>query len=171
MGISHKQVLPPQPRKLALLAASIHLGEGRGLLVSDLIKLGLGKDNARKKMYDSMANGLFAPDKIRIGHEKQYFLPNYKYVIDSKRRLKEQHADDSLIHKDLILQLLIALSNKKYTYHNIRLETSLNYLEEYNLFKWGILVHVTNKRLLPLNLNQGVFAVLLSRQLEQLAYR
>ena len=34
----HNQKLPTPARKLALLAASIHLGEGRGILVSDLEK-------------------------------------------------------------------------------------------------------------------------------------
>ena len=30
------------------------------------------------------------------------------------------------------------LSNKDYTYHNIHLETTLNYKEDYDLFKWNI---------------------------------
>jgi hypothetical protein len=41
----HKQTLTPPARELALLAASLHLCEGRRILVSDLTKLGIEKDN------------------------------------------------------------------------------------------------------------------------------
>jgi hypothetical protein len=134
----HHQVLPNNVRKLALLAASIHLGEGRGILVSDLEKLGLSKDNAERKLYISKTKGLLVPHDIRIGKQKQYFLSNYKYMIDSRAKIKKQHFDESLLNQDLILQLLIALSNRKYTYHHIHLETYLNYIKDYNLFKWDI---------------------------------
>ena len=134
----HRRTLPPPARELALLAASIHLGEGRGILVSDLKKLGLEKDNAERKLYLSKINGLLVPHDKRIGKQKQYFLANYKYVIDKKEQEKEKYVSSVLSDRDIIVQLLRALSNKKYQYHHIHLETSLNYKDDYDLFKWDI---------------------------------
>ncbi len=134
----HKQILPPPARELALLAASIHLGEGRGILVSDLKRLGLEKDNAERKLYLSKVNGLLVPHDKRIGKQKQYFLTNYKSCIDKKEQQEKFGIDETLWDKDIIIQLIRTLSNEKYQYHHIHMETSLNYKDDYDLFKWNI---------------------------------
>ncbi len=124
-------------RKLALLAASLHLYEGRGITVSDLQRLGLEKDNAEMKLYLSKKNNLLIPhESLKIGKQKQYFLSNYKHIIDAKSK----HDKDVEINleDDLLLHLLKILSCKKYNYHHIHLETSLNYKDDYNSINWNI---------------------------------
>ena len=100
--------------------------------------MGLERDNAERKLYLSKVHGLLVPHHIRIGKQKQYFLANYKYIIDKKEQEKEKYAVDVLWDKDIVVQLLRSLSNKKYQYHHIHLETSLNYKDDYDLFKWKI---------------------------------
>ncbi len=125
-------------RELALLAASLHLYEGRGITVSDLQRLGLEKDNAEMKLYLSKKNSLLIPHQtLKTGKQKQYFLSNYKHMIDAKAK---QNNKDTEINPDddLLLQLLKILSCKKNEYHHIHLETSLNYKDDYKSINWDI---------------------------------
>ncbi len=51
----HRDIkLPPRIREIALLAASLHTLEKRGITVSDLVRSGDNKDNAEKKIQDAM---------------------------------------------------------------------------------------------------------------------
>ncbi len=133
--------LPPQARHILLLAASLHRLDGKGITVGYLEKLGFRKDNAEKQLQDSRRNGLLIPGDIRNGRQKQYYLSNYKYILDevAKRKNKDEYkdilADDD---KDITLQLLQLLSNRKYTYHNIHLETNLCYGDDYEILEWNI---------------------------------
>ena len=132
--------LTRRARKLALLAASLHLYEGRGITVNDLMKLRMGKDNAEMKLYLSKKNDLLIPhETLKIGKQKQYFLSNYKYIIDIKEKQKARDKDKEIIpDDDLILQLIRIISCSKYKIHDIHLETNLNYKEDYESIPWNI---------------------------------
>jgi hypothetical protein len=132
-----RRKLPPQAREILLLTASLHINEGRGITVMDLQRLGFEKDNAEKKLYDGKKNGLLIPGDKRKGHKKQYYLSNYKYIIDAKHTEikpdKEIRPDD-----DLLVQLIRILSNRKYVYHHIHINTELCYIKDYDILKWRI---------------------------------
>ncbi len=59
--------LPPQARHILLLAASLHIREGRGLTVDDFQGIGFRKDNAEKKIQDARRNGLL----VTLGKEEK----------------------------------------------------------------------------------------------------
>jgi hypothetical protein len=131
--------LSPQARQILLFTASLHIREGRGLTVEDLEKLGFGKHNAEKIIQDARRNGLLIPGDTKKGKQKQYYLSNYKYKIDDgAKRRKDKHKEIFPVDKDITLQLLQLLSNRKYIYHNIHLETNLCYNEDYNHIEWNI---------------------------------
>jgi len=129
------RILKRKIREVALLAASLHLYEARGITVQDLTKLGDQKDNAERKIYLCKENGLFIPhETLKIGKQSQYFLSNYKYIIDQKDREDIEIQPD----KDLILLLFRTLSSRKYNAHDIHMQTILNYKDDYNLIPWNI---------------------------------
>jgi hypothetical protein len=81
---------------------------------------------------------LLIPGETRNGKQKQYYLSNYKYKIDERaKRRKDKHKEIFPVDKDITLQLLQLLSNKKYIYHNIHLETNLCYGDDYELLEWN----------------------------------
>ncbi len=147
----HMNKLPPQARQILLFAASLHIKEGRGLTVGDLQGLRYKKDNAEKKIQDARRNGLLLPGEIRDGKQKQYYLSNYKHIIDKK--LKKNKYKEIDVDKDITLQLLRLLSNKNYTYHNIHLATALNYKEDYDLLKWRIPSSHNKQKVMTFKLN------------------
>ena len=134
-----RKSLPPQAREILLLAASIHLREGKGLTVKHLQRSGFEKDNAEKVIQDARRNGLLVPGERREGKQKQYYEANYKHKIDAKSSNKRSKDALVPIDKDIVFHLLRLLSNRKYVYHNIHLETSLNYVkEDYKSINWYI---------------------------------
>ncbi len=64
-------------------------------------------------------------------------MSNYKHIID-KRIKRDVSNTQTSIDDDIIIKLLQLLSNRNYSYHNIHLETSLNYNDDYDLLKWNI---------------------------------
>ncbi len=96
---------------------------------------GLERDNAERKLQIAKNSGLLIPNEIlKSGNQKQYFLSNYKHVIDAKSR---DNKDTEIIpDDDITLRLLRVLSDKKYVYHHIHLETNLNYVKDYHLIDW-----------------------------------
>ena len=127
--------LKGKAREVALFAASLHLFEERGITVGDLTRLGDETDNAERKIYLCKEAGLLLPhETLKIGKQSQYFLSNYKYIIDEKGREDTEIQPDN----DLILQLLQIISNRKYHSHDIHIQTILNYKEDYNLIPWNI---------------------------------
>ncbi len=120
-----------------MLAASLHIFENRGITVSDLENLGNNKHNAEKKINDARRSGLIVPHPtIKLGKQKQYFLSNYIYKVNEATNNNKKNTD--ILPTDISLLLVRELSDLKYVYHNIRLETSLNFKEDYNLLKWNI---------------------------------
>lgn len=116
-----------QTREILTLTASLHIREGKGLTVGDLQKLGFEKNNAEGIIYRAMTSGLLIPGDERKGIQKQYYLSNYKHIIDKRaRRKKGGHTNKDVLpsDKDIVLLLLRLLSNREYVYHNIHLETS-----------------------------------------------
>jgi hypothetical protein len=136
--VTHTRIrLTPKIRELALLAASIHILEYRGIIVNDLKKLGISNDNAEKKLQDALRLGLLVPHQsIRIGKQKQYFLSNYMHIADERNN--ERDNDAEILPNDVSLLLARELSDMEYVYHNIHLETALSYKEDYDLLKWHI---------------------------------
>lgn len=128
--------LPPQARQILLLAASLHI-EGRGLTIGDLQAIGFKKDNAEKKIQDARRNGFLVPGEKRKGKQKQYYLSNYKHILDRGIKRDVSNTQTS-IDDDIVIKLLQLLSNRNYSYHNIHIETSLNYKDDYELFRWQI---------------------------------
>ncbi len=150
--------LPPQARHILHLAASRHIKEGKGITVEDLEKLGFRKDNAEKKIFDAKKDGLLIPGNIRKGKQKQYYLSNYKYIIDErdKRKNKDEYKDiTAAADKDITLQLLQLLSNRKYTYHNIHLETNLCYDDDYELLEWDVQSSYNKQKVMAFNLESN----------------
>lgn len=68
--------LPPQARYNLLLAASLHILEGKDITMGYLEKLGFRKNNAEKKIFDAKKNGLLIPGETMNGKHKQYYLSN-----------------------------------------------------------------------------------------------
>jgi hypothetical protein len=59
-----------------------------------LEKLGFRKNNAEKKIFDAKKNGLLIPGETRKGKQKQYYLSNYKYIIEEGAKgRKEKHKE------------------------------------------------------------------------------
>ncbi len=135
-----RRCLPPQARHILLLAASLHIREGKGITVGDLEKLGFRKHNAEKQLQDARRNGLLVPGEIREGKQKQYYLSNYKYVVDERAKRRDNNKDitAAAAEKDITLKLAQVLSNRKYTYHNIHLETNLCHDDDYESLGWNI---------------------------------
>jgi hypothetical protein len=132
----HKKKLSPRFRKIALLAANINVVKGKGITVQDLVKRGFGKDNAEKLLNKSTKLDLMVPLDTKLGKQYQYVLTNYQCVVDSKAKEKNE---EEILPYDISLLLARELSGMKYVYHNIRLETTLNYKEEdYKSIKWHI---------------------------------
>jgi hypothetical protein len=133
-----RRKLPPQARHILLLAASLHILEGVGITVRYLEKMGFKKHNAEKVLQDARRNGFLIPGKSRDGKQKQYYLSNYKYIINERSKDKDKYGDVPVSDKDITLRLLRVLSNRKYTYHNIHLETNLCYDSDYESLGWSI---------------------------------
>ena len=108
----------------------------------------------RKQLQDARRNGLLIPGEIRNGKQKQYYLSNYKYIIDERNKRKKEKDKDILADddKDITLQLLQLLSNRKYTYHNIHLETNLCYDDDYELLGWDIPSSYNKQKVIAFNL-------------------
>lgn len=84
--------MPPKARHILLLAASLHIHEGRWLTAGDLQDTGLKQDNAEKKIQDARRNGLLLPGNIWKGRQKQYYLSNYNHILDKKiNKTKGRH--------------------------------------------------------------------------------
>jgi len=127
--------LKGKAKEVALLAASLHLYDGRGITVKDLTRLGDERDNAERKTYLCKEAGLLVPhETLKIGKQTRYFLSNYKYIIDKRNRENIEIQPD----KDLILQLLRIVSCRRYQSHDIHLQTILNYKDDYKLIPWNI---------------------------------
>jgi len=135
---------PPQARHILKLAASLHISEGKGLTVGKLQELRFKKDNAEKIIQDARRQGLLIPGIKRKGKQKQYYLSNYKHVIDERAKKNFKYKELLLpVDRDFIIKLLQILSSRKYVYHNIHLETYLTYVkEDYDSIKW----YVASKR-------------------------
>jgi hypothetical protein len=150
--------LQPQARHILHMAASRHILEGKGITVGYLEKLGFRKDNTEKIIQDARRNGLLIPGDIRNGKQKQYYLSNYKYIIDdtARRKNKDEYKDitaaAAAADKDITLQLLQLLSNRKYTYHNIHLETNLCYDDDYDMLKWNVPSSHNKQKVMAFNL-------------------
>ncbi len=131
-----KKKLQPQLRAVILLTATINLGKGIGITVDDLEKNGFGKDNAEKTLRELKRAGYLAELDRRIGHMKQYAMPNYTHVIEAKRKEKEER--DEILPNDVSLILARETSKIGDGYHNIGLETALNYNVDYDALRWQI---------------------------------
>ena len=120
-----------------MLAASLHILEKRGITVSDLVRSGDNKDNAEKKIQDARHSGLLVPHQtIKSGKQKQYFLSNYIHLVNESANNNKDNAE--VLPTDVTLLLAHELSNMKYVYHNIHLETALNFKKDYDLLRWSI---------------------------------
>lgn len=132
-----KKKFSKQERNILLLAASLHLINWKGITVGDLIQHGYNRDNAEKMLSNGKKSGILIPSDKRIGKQIQYFLSNYKYVVD--KRLKnpdETTCEDA--NNDVISILLKELTDQQYIFHRIELSTSLNHLEDYIEFNWPV---------------------------------
>jgi hypothetical protein len=121
---------------VAILTATLNLYHNRGITVSDLVRLGYGKDYAEKLLQDGKRAGLLVPSEDRIGKQKQYFMSNYKYVLDKKGKESKRQ---EILPNDISLLLARELSKREYVYHHIGLETILLHKGDYELFGGRIL--------------------------------
>src|SRR6185503_6807936 len=81
---ANNKKLPSIFRKIARLAASIHLTYQRGITVSDLVAGGIGLDNAQKQLPQAVDIGLLLRLGDRIGKQYQYVLSNYVHNLNPK---------------------------------------------------------------------------------------
>lgn len=88
-------------------------------------------------MQDGKNNRLLIPGKIRIDKQKQYYLLNYKCILDTRAR-KKQKDEPVSVDADITIHLLQRLSNRNYIYHNMYLETNLIYETDYDSICWSI---------------------------------
>jgi hypothetical protein len=130
----------PQARHVLKLTASLNIREGKGLTVGKLQELGFKKDNAEKIIQDAKRQGLLIAGKKRNGKQKQYYLSNYKHIIDERAKKNYKYKELLLpVDRDIVIRLLQILSSRKYVYHNIHLETSLFHIkEDYDSIKWRV---------------------------------
>jgi hypothetical protein len=156
--INHPDIkLSKKARKIASISASLHIHEKRGITVKDLRKLGMNKDSAERRLQLTKDKGLFIPHEVRIGKQKQYILSNYKYILDShinKKKKSDYEITPAMLDKDLIVQLLRALSSRKYTFHHIHMQTNLLYKEDYDRIKWKIPSTANNQKVSTFKLTQ-----------------
>ncbi len=83
-------------------------------------------------------SGLLVPHPtIKSGKQKQYFLSNYIHLVNESAN-NNNKKNVEVLPTDVSLLLARELSNMKYVYHNIHLETALNFKEDYDLLRWGI---------------------------------
>lgn len=128
--------LPPRIRKALLGIASINIREHRGATVLDLENSGVNKHNAEKILSEVKKLGLVNVCEKRAAKMYQYVLSNYSGIIESKVEIKNKK--QPILPNNICLLLAQELSHRNYVYHNIGLETRLNYKEDYDLIKWNI---------------------------------
>jgi hypothetical protein len=133
----HKIQLSPKYRKIALHAAEINIVEGRGITVKDLVEKGFSKHNAEKLLPKAVEIGLLMLLDKRRGKQLQYAMANCIHVIMSKEDEGKKN-DEEILPYDVSLILARELSSMKYVYHNIHLETTLTYREDYSLINWPV---------------------------------
>jgi hypothetical protein len=137
-------------RKIARLAASIHIIHQRGITVSDLVDNGFGKDYAEKLLPQSVGIGLLVRLEDRIGKQYQYVLSNYVHNLNPKD--VDVKNNEEILPSDATLILAHELSGMKYAYHNIHLITTLNYKEDYHALNWVIPSKVNKQKVKSFNL-------------------
>ncbi len=125
----------PKRRKVLLLTGSLNLGRGIGMTVKELEKRGFGKDHAEKMLRDLRDSGFLSELDKRVGHMKQYALPNCMHLVEAKTNGKEK---EEILPNDFTLLIANRLSLMEDGYHNIHMETFLNYREDYDLLGWPV---------------------------------
>ncbi len=134
--------LSKKPRQVMLLAAAINLGKGIGITVKHLQSHGFGEAYAEKLLRELSGADFLAEMDKRSGHMKQYCLPNYLHVLLTKAN----NPKEEILPNDITLLVAKELGALAYGYHNIGLETSLNYKEDYELIRWPILSHLNKQK-------------------------
>jgi len=120
---------------MLIQAAFIHVSKWRGIIVSDLVKRGKSQDYAEKILQDGRRCGLLIPSEKRIGNQKQYFLANYKYIIEE--RLGPDTREE-IPPNDMLLILAREYASIQNEYHGIGLRTNLTYVDDYDAIRWPI---------------------------------
>jgi hypothetical protein len=92
---------------------------------------------AEKVIHELKSNGILISGGIRAGHMLSYFLTNMQDYIplpenpaDKENSSNPKNSYD--IDQDMIMSLCKAITNHPGGFHDIRLQTRLNYNEDYN---------------------------------------
>lgn len=110
---------------------------GRGITVKHLeTQFSYTKHYAEKVITELKSRKIIIPTSVRKGHMKTYFLTNMQDYIripeyDGKANSSYQMKNYD-IHQDLIMTLLKAITNNPGGFHDIRLQTRLNYNGDYD---------------------------------------
>ncbi len=130
-----KKKLSPQQRNVLLLTGSLNLGRGMGMTVKNLEKMGFGIDHTEYSLRDLRKSGYLTVLDKRAGHMKQYALPNCIHLVEAKAKDKKY---DDIFPNDITLLIVNRLSSIEDGYHNIHLETFLNYRDDNDFLGWPI---------------------------------
>jgi len=147
---ANNKQLSTTSRKIARLAASIHIMYQRGITVSDLVDNGFGKDYAERLLPQAVGIGLLVRLDVRIGKQYQYVLSNYVHNLNPKDADVENN--EEILPSDVTLILARELSGMEYVYHNIHLITTLNYKEDYHVLNWDVPSKVNQQKIKSFNL-------------------
>jgi hypothetical protein len=115
--------------------ASINLGRGIGATRIDLEKIGIRKDNAEKILRQLREDQFLVLHHKKTGRLHAYALPNLVHLMPGS--VEDRKREDQFPF-DVTLMLAAKLTKTHYGYHNIGLETSLNYIEDYDILDWPI---------------------------------
>ena len=143
-----KNKLPQQVRHMLVLAAHIHISKWRGIMVTDLTASGKKKDYSEKILQYGRKCGLLVPSENRIGKQKQYFLSNYKYIIDGKQRSNKR---EEIPPNDILLLLARELASQQNQYHGIGLSSNLVNIKDYEQIKWPIPSNKNKQKVIAFN--------------------
>jgi hypothetical protein len=145
--------LSPNFMKIALHTVNINVNEGREITVQDLVDAGIGKDNAEKLLREAVKLNLLIRLDSKRGKHYQYSLSNYAHILNPIAEDKNKKEKEILPY-DVSLILARELSGMKYAYHNIHLETTLNYKEDYQSIPWPIKSPKNNQKVQTFSLKQ-----------------
>ena len=115
--------------------AAIYLGKGIGGTRRDLEKIDIAKDNAEKMLRELREDG-FLIRNGKTGRMNRYVPSNLVHLMSSSAA----EVRKTVNHLPFSVSLVLAaeLAKTHYGYHNIGLQTSLNYKEDYDILDWPI---------------------------------
>jgi hypothetical protein len=123
-------------RKVIEYIATLNL-KSLGVTVEKLmIQFNFKKDYAEKFIYELRSKGILKSSGIRDGHMLTYFLTNMQDYIPSPKDLdikgnSSYQEENHFIDQDLIWGLCKLITNHPGGFHDIRLQTRLNYDDDY----------------------------------------